>query len=87
MRRLSNSLPRFNASPYYADKEKLGRGRWSAQNATLFGRIRGILGRMGRKLKMQLLFLLLFSVFLLIFFNSRKYPSFHHPVDLMGSSL
>jgi hypothetical protein len=36
---------------------------------------------------MQLLFLLLFSVFLLIFFNSRKYPSFHHPVDLMGSSL
>ncbi|KAL1843028.1 hypothetical protein VTJ49DRAFT_3342 [Mycothermus thermophilus] len=69
MRRLSNSLPRFNSSPYYADKEKLGRERWSAQNATLPGRIRSILGRMGRKMKTRLLFLLIL-LSLLVFFNS-----------------
>jgi mannan polymerase II complex MNN10 subunit len=72
MRRLSSSLPRFSTSPHYAEKEKLGRGRWSVHNVPLLGRIRGIMARMGRKMKMRLLifFLILLSIY--IFYHSRE---------------
>ncbi|KAJ4295852.1 alpha-1,6-mannosyltransferase [Collariella sp. IMI 366227] len=70
MRRLSSNLPRFNASPYYADKEKLGRGRWSVHKIPLLGRLRGIMARMGRKMKIRLLFLLMILLSIIIFYNS-----------------
>jgi mannan polymerase II complex MNN10 subunit len=72
MRRFSSSLPRFNGSPYYADKEKLGRGRWSVHNVPLLGRMRGIMARMGRKMKMRLLILLMFLLSIIVFYNSRE---------------
>lgn len=72
MRRISNSLPRFNTSTHYAEKEKLQRGRWSAaQPTSLLGRLRSMTGRLGRKskLRMLLVFLLLSSIWL--FYHSR----------------
>ncbi|KAL2269959.1 hypothetical protein VTJ83DRAFT_2143 [Remersonia thermophila] len=70
MRHLSNTLPRFNSSSSYADKEKLGRGRWSPRNTTLSGRVLSLLGRMGRKMKLRLLVLLFFLLALLVLFSS-----------------
>lgn len=72
MRGLSSSLPRFGSSTHYAEKEKLGRGRWSAQNVPLLGRVRRIMARMGRKMKLRLLVVLLLLISVIIFFNSRS---------------
>lgn len=72
MRRISNSLPRFNANAHYAEKEKLQRGRWGpAQPGTLLGRLRNMAGRAGRKSKLRalLVFVLLFGLWL--FYQSR----------------
>ncbi len=73
MRRFSSSLPRFNSNTHYADKEKLGRGRWSVHNVPLVGRIRGIVARMGRKMKIRLLILLGMILSIIIFYNSREW--------------
>ena len=77
MRRLSSSLPRFSSSSSYADKEKLGRGRWSVHNVPLLGRIRGVMGRMGRKVKIRLLMLLTLLLSIIIFYNTRECPIPH----------
>ncbi|KAI8671288.1 hypothetical protein NCS57_00603400 [Fusarium keratoplasticum] len=69
IRRLSSTLPRFN-SRQYADKEKLGRGRRWIQRVPLVGRIRSIFGRMGRKLKMCLLFILVLILCYTIFYTT-----------------
>ncbi|KAK4212492.1 alpha-1,2-galactosyltransferase [Rhypophila decipiens] len=69
MRRISSSLPRFNANQY-VEKDKTPGGRWSVQNVPLLGRLRGIMARMGRKMKIRLLLVLLFIVSMIIFFNS-----------------
>ncbi|GKT83552.1 glycosyltransferase family 34 protein [Colletotrichum tofieldiae] len=70
MRRISSSLPRFNNESHYAEKEKLGRGSWAAQKVPLVGRIRSVFARMGRKMKLRLLILLLFSLAMVIFYNT-----------------
>ncbi len=71
MRKLSHNLSRFSAAAARpvssSDKEKPGRSsRWALHNSPLSG-VRGILARMGRKLKIRLLiaFLILLSTFLL----------------------
>ncbi|AEO65857.1 glycosyltransferase family 34 protein [Thermothielavioides terrestris NRRL 8126] len=70
MRRFSSGLPRFNTSRHYADKEKLGRGRWSVHSVPLLGRIQSIMGRMGRRTKIRLLILLIILLSIYIFYNS-----------------
>lgn len=70
MRRLSSSLPRFHSSQPYAEKEKLGRGQWSAQSVPLLGRLRGIMARMGRKMKIRLLILFLLLIAVFLFYNT-----------------
>jgi len=74
MRRLSSSLPRFSShsSLAYGEKEKLGRGRWSLHDVPMVGRLRGILARMGRKLKFRLLLGFLVLLGLWIFYHSRE---------------
>lgn len=72
MRRLSSSLPRFQSSQPYAEKEKLGRGQWSAQSIPLLGRLKGIMARMGRKMKIRLLILFSCLLSIIIFYNTRK---------------
>lgn len=77
MRRISSSLPRFShyaQDAPYAEKEKLGRGRWQPQRIPLVGRLVGAWARMGRRPKSRLilLFLLLFSIW--FFYHTRKVP-------------
>lgn len=72
MRRISNSLPRFNTNTHYAEKEKLQRGSWApAQSGSLQGRLRNMAGRMGRKSKLRLLVVLVLLLAVWIFFHSR----------------
>lgn len=76
MRRISSSLPRFNSSntdSRHGGRDKPNRGQWPGQNIPLVGRIRSIFGRMGRKLKIRLLIVLIFLLCLYIFYHSRKY--------------
>lgn len=71
LRRISSNLPRYNSNntiPRYGDKDKPFRG----QNIPLIGRIRSISGRMGRKLKIRLLIVLVLLLCLYIFYHSRK---------------
>ncbi|KAK3336031.1 galactosyl transferase GMA12/MNN10 family-domain-containing protein [Cercophora scortea] len=70
MRRISSSLPRFNVDPQSAEREKLGRGRWSVENMPMLGRLRRIAARMGRKMKIRLLILFLVFFSLLLFYNT-----------------
>ncbi|KAK4648666.1 alpha-1,6-mannosyltransferase [Podospora bellae-mahoneyi] len=72
MRKISSSLPRFNSSSSspYSEKEKLGRGRWSTQNVPLLGRLRALIGRMGRKMKIRLLILLMLLFCIIVFYNT-----------------
>jgi mannan polymerase II complex MNN10 subunit len=74
MRRISSSLPRFNAhsdSPY-AKHEKAKRGSWPGQNVPLVGRILSLVNRMGRKLKIRLLIALILLLCVTIFYNTRE---------------
>jgi len=79
MRRISSSLPRFSNAQPYAEKEKDKpvRAPWSVQNLPLLGRLRGIMARMGRKMKMRLLFLFLLVMAVVLFYTTREscYPS------------
>jgi len=71
MRKISSNLPRFNAGVIYDEKDK-PRSRWSAQNVPLLGRLRNIVGRMGRKMKIRLLIGFLFLLSVIIFYNTRE---------------
>jgi hypothetical protein len=72
MRRLSSNLPRFSHNAPYAEKEKLGRGRWSP-NVPLLGRIRSLGARMGRKTKFRLAGVLFLIALIIIFYNTREF--------------
>ena len=78
MRRISSSLPRFNSNTHYAEKEKLGRGRLVAPatsaNIPLLGRLRGLVARMGRKMKLRLLLISLILFCVLVFYTTRMSP-------------
>jgi len=75
-RNISNSLPRFNlgSEKSYAEKEKLGRGRWSPKDGSRLGRLRNGLGRMSRKMKIRSLIAIGFIFIVLVFYVSRKPP-------------
>jgi mannan polymerase II complex MNN10 subunit len=76
MRSLSNSLPRFNlgSSHSYAEKEKLGRGRWVARDGTIVGRARNLLIKSYRKSRIRFMITLVFIFALLIYWFTRKFP-------------
>ncbi|ODA82870.1 hypothetical protein RJ55_01379 [Drechmeria coniospora] len=74
MRRLSSSLPLFYSSyddSHDDEKDKVGHGRrWPGQNLPLVGRIRSVIGRMGRKLKIRLLIGFVIFMCIYIFYHS-----------------
>lgn len=71
MRRISSSLPVFNmADDRYAEKEKLGRGRW---NVPLLGRIKAVMARMGRKWKIRAFVAMVLLFLYLLFWITREY--------------
>lgn len=94
MRRISSSLPRFSSSSHYAEKEKLGRGRCAIHGVPLLGRTRGVMARMGRKMKIRLLILFLILLSICAFYNTRECPPRHpgcglgwHPANTCGTAM
>lgn len=72
--KLSASLPRFNPgyNRDYAEKEKLGRGRWSVNNGTT---IAGFLSRIGRlvwRMRLRALLVLAFFFLMTLFYATGK---------------
>lgn len=68
-RRVSAKLPFFNNSRNYADKEKLGRGRWSASSRRSKARdILAFLGRSLWKLRKQLIVIITIILLIVLFY-------------------
>lgn len=85
MRRISSSLPIFSRSSSnysQAHKDKYGDDRWEGSNASWFGRATSIFGRMGRRTKMRLLIAGIVFFCVLLFFNTREYPSTLHSLRI-----
>lgn len=77
MRRISSSLPRFNSNIHQAEKEKLQKGQWTpSQSNTFWGKLRSIVGRVGRKSKLRLLLALLLVVGIWLLYLSRRSYSY-----------
>ena len=73
-RSISNSLPRFNigSDKSYAEKEKLGRGRWMPRDGSKLARLRTVMGRVSRKMRLRLLFVIAFIMMIILFYSTRK---------------
>ena len=74
MRTLSASLPRFNTGPEktYAEKEKLGRGRWMPRDGTKLAKLRILILETSRKAKIRLLIVTAFIFMIILFYMTRK---------------
>lgn len=56
----------------YAEREKLGRGRWMPSNGSKLARVRNFLGRINRKTRIRLLGILGLIVMIILFYVTRK---------------
>jgi mannan polymerase II complex MNN10 subunit len=74
IRSLSNSLPRFNlgADKSYAEKEKLGRGRWLPRDGGRIARVRSLVRKTSRKAKIRFLIVTAFIFLIILFYITRK---------------
>ena len=75
-RKISSSLPRFNigTDKSYAEKEKLGRGRWSVRGGSRLARLRSMVRQANRKTKIRFLIGLGIFILFLIYQMTRKRP-------------
>jgi hypothetical protein len=73
-RRLSHSLPSFNIGGRrdYADKEKLGRGRWSIAAHGRMAQVQMLFARIGRRMRIRLMIMAGFLFAVLLFYVTRK---------------
>lgn len=72
-RRISNSLPRFNFTGRYSDREKLGRGRSYPGGGSFFERLKTFVGSIGRRMKLRILFVFLVILSVVLFYMTRKF--------------
>jgi mannan polymerase II complex MNN10 subunit len=59
----------------YAEKEKLGRGRWVPRDGSKMARLGNLVGRISHKTRLRLLGLLAIIVMIILFYSTRK----HYP--------
>ena len=59
----------------YAEKEKLGRGRWSPRDGSKIARLGNFVGRINRKMRLRLLAILAIIVMIILFYSTRKHCS------------
>jgi mannan polymerase II complex MNN10 subunit len=73
-RNISNSLPSFNISPdkSYAEKEKLGRGRWMARDGSRLARLRTLILNINRKMRIRIFLVLACIIMIILFYTTRK---------------
>lgn len=85
MRKLSNNLPRFNiGGDYsYSEKEKLGRGRWSAKDGSLIGRWRNRIIQFARKSRLRFMIIIGVVLLFILYMCSRKFsgPNLNAPTN------
>lgn len=90
-RKLSNNLPTFAGRRDFAEKEKLGRGRWYPGHGTRNGRLITYLGSIARRFRLRLLLVIAFVLALSMFYITRKispgFPSSHEFLTDSGSSI
>lgn len=74
-RKISSSLPRFTMGnrQTYAEKEKLGRGRWYPSAGSRTARIKTFLGSMTRRMRLRILLVFALGFALMLFYTTRKY--------------
>lgn len=75
-RRLSDSLPRFHIAGRgrdYAEKEKLGRGRWFAARGSFGANLITYAGRILRRMRLRFLLVIVFLLALLLFYITREF--------------
>lgn len=88
MRKLSTSLPQFQlGSDAYSEKEKLGRGRWAPERFRVVGAVKSILGRMSRKLRLRLLFVLFMGLLVMLWYWTRMSPPSLFPLGVPAPGL
>lgn len=77
MRSLSNSLPRFNmGGDYsYSEKEKLGRGRWSAKDGSIISRVRNRVIQFARKSRPRFIFILGVVLLSILYMFTRTFQN------------
>lgn len=78
MRRISSSLPRFNSGlGIYQEKDKPVRNQWPGQDIPILGRlirlISTIYGRMGRGVKRGLVFAIILTLCVIVFYTTREF--------------
>lgn len=76
MRNISSSLPKFVVTPdqySYAEKEKLGRGRWFPNRMSKFGRLANFAVNTYRKFRIRSLIILALILATIIFYVTRKF--------------
>lgn len=74
MRTISNSLPIFTvgAGKSYAEKEKLGRGRWMPRDGSRLGKIRNAVAKSSRKTRLRVLLVLGLMLAYILFYSTCK---------------
>ncbi|KAI9722732.1 MAG: hypothetical protein M1812_001663 [Candelaria pacifica] len=87
-RSISNSLPRFNVGGRrdYAEKEKLGRGRWYPGHGSKLGRLRTCTGRLFRRMRLRLLIVLAFILAVVLFYVTPANRVYRRASFLGGGS-
>lgn len=77
-RRISSSLPKFNLGGRrdYADKEKLGRGRWGPNGGSRLGRIKTFIGSITRRMRLRILIVLGIVLAFILFYTTREFARF-----------
>lgn len=73
-RRISNNLPSFTGRRDFAEKEKLGRGRWYPGRGSRSGRLMTYLGSIARRFRLRLLLVIAFVLALSLFYITRENP-------------
>lgn len=89
-RKISSSLPSFTGRRDFAEKEKLGRGRWFPGHGTRTGRLMTYLGSIARRFRLRLLLVIAFVLALSLFYITRKishgFPYSYELLTDLGSS-
>lgn len=73
-RKISSSLPRFTLGnrQTYAEKEKLGRGRWYPSGGSRMARIKTFLGSMTRRMRLRILLVFVLAFAVVLFYTTCK---------------
>lgn len=74
LRSISVSLPRFSMGEddRFAEKEKLGRGRWQPGGGSAIGNILGRFGRMFWRMRLRFMLVIAFVLLVILFYATRK---------------